>query len=309
MNNVTSKKALIESALIASITAFFGIVGVYIPVLSVLLVLLPVPFMVLAVRHSTRYAALSLLLTSLLIGFLTSLLYPLFILLLVGPLALLMGYYIKRNREPFQVMALGSGASIISIFIAIQIISLVSGFNVMSQVNLMLPEVLEHQMDMLREMNFSRVAITEAFNYMVMILPGLMMIQVFIGAFINYYLTISILRRFRVETYELPSFSHFKLPHNIVLGTFIIFVLSLLTTYIEGIYHTSLIANVTLLFVFIFFLQGISFVSYLIKKTRINRTVRIIIIVLIVLISPLLTVVSIMGVIDAMLDIRKLRKS
>jgi uncharacterized protein YybS (DUF2232 family) len=308
MNISTNRKALVESALIATIASFFVISTVYIPILSILILLLPVPFMILSARHGTRYTVFALIIVSLLIGFLTGILYTIFVLIALGPMAVVMGYSLKRRHDAFQVIALGTLASAFSIFFIIQIVSTISGFNVIDQVAAMLRSVLDHQVEMLTTINIDTVSANEVFNYLMMLLPGLLIIQSMIGAFINYYITVAALKRFHFKYYELPEFSRFKLPGNIVIGTFIIFALVFFTKYIEGIDYNTLMANVTVIFIVIFFLQGLALLNYFMKKVNIHKVVRSILFAVLILISPAITLVAFMGLADSMFDIRKIRQ-
>lgn len=303
-----NKKALIESALMATITSFFIIGTLYIPMLSMALVILPVPFILLSARHGTKYTVFSLIITSFLIGFLTGIFYTIFIFIISAPMALIMGYSIKRQKKPYEVVGLGTAVTVFSIFLVIQAISTISGINIIDEMALMIQKVAEHQVEMLTALDIQIMDIKQALNYLMMVLPALVIIQSMVGAFINYYLTSAIINRFKLADYYLGDFSDFKLPGNIILGSFIIFLLSITTTYIEGIRHNALIANITVIFVVMFFLQGISFISYLLKKTKTPSFVRITTITLLVLISPLMTLVAMLGLLDALLNLRRIRK-
>ncbi|AKL97349.1 hypothetical protein CACET_c39230 [Clostridium aceticum] len=308
MKDFSNKKAFIEAALMVTITCFFVISTLYIPFLSVLLFVLPVPFMILSCKYSTSYTVISLVVASLLIGLLTGMLYTVFIFVIIAPIALVMGHYMKYEKNPFQVIGVGTAASVFSIFLIIQIISMISGIHIIEEMGRMIGEVLDHQVEMLRAVNVSSVDIHEAINYFMMILPGLIIIQSIIGAFINYYLAVAIMNRLKFSPYKLDGFEGFKLPGNIVLGSFIIFLLSLMTRYIEGIDHNSLIANATLIFVVVFFLQGISFMNYVLKKRNFPKFLRIFILILLIFVSPLMTLVAMIGLLDAMIDMRRIRK-
>ncbi|SET01870.1 Uncharacterized conserved protein YybS, DUF2232 family [Natronincola peptidivorans] len=308
MHASSSKKALIEAALTATITTFFVIATLYISILSILLVVLPMPFIILSVRHGTRYTVLSLIISSLLIGFLTNILYTIFVFIIFSPIALAMGYAIRRRKKPYEVIGFGTAASVLAIFFLLQIIAIAAGINITDEIANMTREAIDHQMEMLRTLNLDVVDVKESLNYLMMIIPALVIIHSMIGAFINYYLTAAVINRFNFIDHQLGEFSEFKLPGNIVLGSFIIFVLSLTTRYIEGIQHTSLIANVTIIFLVIFFLQGLTFISYLLKKTKVPRFIRIILVLSLIIISPLMTIVAFLGLLDAILDIRKLKK-
>ncbi|AOY75354.1 YybS family protein [Clostridium formicaceticum] len=308
MKDYSNKKAFIEAALMVTITSFFVVATLYIPILSVLLFFLPVPFIILSFRYSTSYTVISLAVASLFIGLLTGVLYTVFIFVIITPIALIMGHYMKHHKKPFQVIGVGTAVSVFSIFLMIQIVSMVSGVHIIEEMGRMIGEVLDHQVEMLHTVNVSSLDIQEAINYFMMILPGLIIVQSMIGAFINYYLAVAIMNRLKFISYKFDGFEDFKLPANIVLGSFIIFILSLLTRYVPGIDHNSLIANATLIFVVVFFLQGISFINYLLKKRKFPKFLRIFILILFVFISPLMTLVAIIGLLDAMIDIRRIGK-
>lgn len=306
MKNYDEKKAFIEAALIAAITTVFTISIIYIPILSVSIMLIPVPFMVLAYRHGNRYSILSFVTFSLLIGILVELIYAGFLLLIFGPMILAMGHYIKKQKEPYAVIGIGTIVSVFSVLIIFQIASYIGNVNIFDEITLAMEGVVNKQIDILKTMNIDALNADEVLDYLLMIIPGVFVIQSMIIAFGNYYITANVLKRFNVNNIELPQFSNFRLPRNIVLGFVIVFILSYLTRYIKGIYHANLLTNVTLLFVFMFFIQGMSVISYLIKKTKIPRAVRIFLLVLILFISPLLTVISFVGLIDAIVNIRNI---
>lgn len=306
MKSYDEKKAFIEAALIATITTMFAISVMYIPVLSASIVLVPVPFMILAYRHGNKYSILSFITFSLLIGMLTELIYAGFLLLIFGPMILTMGYYIKKQKEPYAVIGIGTITSVFSILIIFQVVSYIGNINIIDEITLAMEGIVNKQVDMLKAMNIDALSADEVLNYLLMIVPGTLIIQSMITAFGNYYIAVSILKRLSPNNIELPQFSNFKLPKNIVFGSFIIFILSYLTKYVKGIHHVSLLTNVTLLFMFMFFIQGISVISYLIKRTKTPKMVRIFLLVAILFISPLLTVVSFIGLMDAIVNIRKL---
>lgn len=307
MKSYNDRKALVESALIAGITAMFAISTMYLPILSMLMIFVPVPFLVLSYRNNIRYSILSFITFSLLTGILTEILYSLFLILIFGPIIIAMGYYIKNKRESYVVIGAGAIASILSILIIFQITSYVGGANIIDEIAIVAENIINTQIDMLKGMEVELLSADEILSYLLMIVPGVLMIQSIFITIGNYYLTAAVLKRFSSMDIEFTDFSTFRLPANIVLGSFIIFTLSYLTIYIEGVYHLSLITNVTLLFIFLFFIQGISVVSFLIKKTNTPKAIRILLVGIILLVSPLLTAISFVGLVDSMVDIRKLR--
>lgn len=306
MKNYDEKKAFIESALIAAITTVLAISLIYIPILSASIVLIPVPFMVLAYRHGSRYSILSFITFSILIGILTELVYTIILVSMFGPMILAMGYYIKKQKEPYEVIGIGTITSIFSILIIFQALSYIGNFNIIDEIAIVTESIVSKQIEMMKSMEVDLLSVDEVLNYLLMIVPGVLIIQSMVTAFGNYYITVSLLRRLNPKDIEFPQFSNFKLPKNIVFGSFIIFILSYLTKYIKDIHHLSLLTNVTLIFMFMFFIQGISVISFLIKRTKIPKAVRIALLVLILFVGPLLTAVSFIGLIDSIINIRKI---
>lgn len=306
MKSYNDNRAFMEAALIAAITTIFAISTIYLPILSISIILIPVPFMILAYRHGAKYSILSFITFSLLIGILTELMYTILLISIFGPMTIAMGYYVKRRKEPYVAIGVGTIASILSIFIVFQFISYIGGISILDEIAIVAEKVINTQVDMLKTMDVDVLSADEILNYLLMIVPGLLIIQSMFIALGNYYLTAGMLNRFSSDDIDLPQFSTFRLPANIVLGSFIIFTLSYLTRYIEGIYHVSLITNVTLFFIFLFFLQGISVISYLIKRTNTPKAIRILLLGIIFLISPLLTAISFVGLVDSIVDVRRL---
>ncbi|MCD5414108.1 MAG: YybS family protein [Clostridiales bacterium] len=299
-----SKRALIEAALIAGIVSVFVLVGAFVPFLSAFLVLLPVPFIFLGVRYRIRYSFLSIVLASLLQGILLGPVYAVFMLILLLPITVAMGIYIKKDKEPVVVVAIGTMASAVSTIFVLQMIG---GVDITTNLTEVMKEVLIHQQQMLLSMNLSAIEIEtdKMISYFVMMIPAILIIQAMVFAFANYYLCLTCLKRFGIKKKPIYEFSNFKLPKNIVFGSFIIFVLSFLTRYVEGLYHEALIMNVVVIFVFVFFMQGIALINYYMKKAKLNKTARIFLTLVIILIAPIMTLTSFIGVLDSIFSLRK----
>lgn len=298
-----SKRALIEASLIAGIVSIFAIIGAVTPLLSILLILLPVPFIFITVRHKFLYSFLSIIITSLVLGIFLGIVYSFFLLIMIVPMTIAMGRYIKKEKEPFFVIAIGTMVATLSTFFIIQLVGEINITQIMADA---MREVLAHQQEMLLSINLTAaVEVDNMINYFIMLLPALLVVQAIVSTFANYYLCIASLRRFAVKNVTLSEFSNFKLPKNIVLGAFIIFVLSFLTRYVEGLYHDALIMNIVVIFAFIFFMQGLAFINYYMKKMKVHKALRVVLTIIVVLLGPIMTVTSFIGVIDSIFDIRK----
>ena len=186
MKNYDEKKAFIEAALIAATTTVFVISVVYIPILSASIMLIPVPFMVLAYRHGNRYSILSFITFSLLIGILVELVYAGFLLVIFGPMILAMGHYMKKRKEPYAVIGIGTAVSVLSMLIIFQIASYIGNINIIDEIVLAMEGIVNKQVDMLKAMNIDTLGVDEVLDYLLMIIPGIFIIQSLITAFGNY---------------------------------------------------------------------------------------------------------------------------
>lgn len=306
MESHDNRKALTESAMMATLTAMFVVATFYIPILSILLALVPVPFIVLSVRRGNRYAFFSVMMVSIIIGLLTGMVYSLFVLVLFGPMALAMGWWIRHRLDPHEVIFIGAVSSALSIFAMMQVVAVASGIHLTTEVGRMFSQVIQQQTQALQGMNLQVAALEEAVGYLLLVFPGLVLAQSLFGAFINYYLAMAVTRRFVHTNDPLPEFSRFRLPGHVVLGALLLVLLSWASRYIGGINSAGLLANVTLLVVVVFFLQGLSLISFFIKGTRVPKWVRVVILALLVLISPMITLISLLGMVDVLADFRKL---
>ena len=62
-----------------------------------------------------------------------------------------------------------------------------------------------------------------AYDYIILIMPSIIMMSSMITAYINYLLSSLSLRKLGYGVVSIPKFSRFKLPNNILLGTGIMF--------------------------------------------------------------------------------------
>ncbi|SDZ13304.1 YybS family protein [Tindallia californiensis] len=303
------QKAMIEAAMIATLTTIFVLGTVYIPVLSILMVLIPVPFLVLAARRSTRYAFFSLLVTVLLIGVLTGILYSLLIFVIFGPLAIVMGAWIRKEKHPHEIIFAGAFASAAATFLLIYLIGLATGIQLTLELGQMFENLFQQQIDSLQQLSIDPATAEEMIQYVLLIIPGLIMVQALFGAFINYYLTVAVLRRSHSYQQELPEFSRFKLPGHVVMGSFLVLMLSWLTSYADWLHTEGMVANTVLLIVMVFFMQGLSVISFWIKRTRVPKWLRIVVLLSLVIISPIITVIAMLGLLESMINFRKISSS
>ena len=308
MQNNNYRKILMEALLIAVVATIFAISALQVSILPMILILIPVPFMILSYRHGHKYSIFSFIVFIVLMGVATNFNNAFYLGIIFAPMTIAMSYYLAKEKEPCVVIGAGTVATILSIAMVFKIITLVGGADIVKEISIMAEQIVNTQVDLLKSLGADIPSTESILSYLLLLIPGILMIQSLLIAMGNYYLAVNLLSRIKSLEFNRPQFSTFRLPQSFIMGSFMIIVLSYLTKYIEGIYYTSLITTVVILFMALFFIQGISVISFLIKRTNINNVVRVLLIGIIILISPLLTAVSFIGLIDSIVDIRKLER-
>jgi len=294
--------------------AIFVIVGLYI--LPIIIMLFPIPFVILGVRHGIKYNILSIVASSLVVSILIDIVTGAFVFILFGLLAILLAYMIRRKYKPTEIIVGATGVSLITTLLTINIIGYITGISFVDQINASFAEVIQMQLNMTKDMGLSSYELSQIRNifrttmeYMIIIIPATIIISSLFTAYINYWVSGAILKRLGHKTVPIPKFIHFRLPNNIILGTVVIFLATALTRLLKIFYYNTIFINVVILVSFVFFIQGLAVIVYLMNRVKMNKFLKGILIFLIIINIPLSFIISFIGVLDVIFDFRKLKKA
>ncbi len=314
-NNRNNKtKAFTESVLITAIMTIYILLGLHsIPIIGILF---PIPFIVLGIRNGIKHSILSILVSGLIVGILQDPYTGVFILIIFVPLSITLTHLIKKEKSPQDILVISTIVSLISYLIAIRLLGRISGINFTNQIDETFKQALKMQIDVMKDMGLSSYEmykteglLKNAFDYMALIVPSIVITFSLFTSYLNYLISSSILKRLGYRDLTIPKFSQFRLPGNIILGTIIIFLGSSLLKRFEIFYYETIFINVTVLAAFIFFLQGLAVISYLLNKINLSRILKTIIMLVIVIFIPLGGFISILGLLDAIFNFRKIQSS
>lgn len=314
LNLGNKTNGITEAAIITAIMTILVIVGNL--MFPVIILLYPIPFIILGVRHKTQYNIYSILISSILIGVLMDIFTGVFIFLEFGLLSIIITYMINRKYKPQQILIGSSIVTLVSTLLSLSIIEYITGVSFLSQINTFLADNLQFQLNILKdmdissyEMSFIKDALMATVEYIIIIIPAsLIIVSVFI-VYINYWMATAILKRLGFKTVDIPMFSNFRLPSNIIMGSIVILAAASVIRYMKLFYYETIFINTFLLISFVFFIQGLSVVVFLVNRGKMNRIVKIILIILIIINVPLSLVVSIIGLLDVGIDFRRLKKA
>ena len=193
--------------------------------------------------------------------------------------------------------------------------SRISGITFVNELEKALQLLLKGQLDMLKDMGLSSQQIYEtrgllenAYEYLVLLTPSIIIMFSAVIAYLNSLISILILRKQGYGITQIPKLSNFKLPDNIIPGFIVIFIGVLILKYTKVLYYETIIMNVSALFSFVLFLQGLSVIIYFIEKSKLHPIIKGIFIFLLIISIPISAIVSLIGFLDIIFDFRGIKK-
>lgn len=274
----------------------------------------PVVFIVLGIKNGLLDGIISLMTTCTIVAFVIEPMTSLYIFLLFGPLVISMIYTIKKRKSTMEVLLVGTISFFTSIIVVFGIINYIEG-NLLLTIEQAFKETLNIRIEALKDMGLTSYEILEnkklledAFKYMLLIAPATGLLTSLIVSYMNYSLTIIGLRRIGIYVVNIPRFSRFRLPNNISIGIIVMFITGFVAKQLNFDYFDTIAINLTVLIGIMFSIQGLSVIDFFLIKIKVKKFFRILFILLTIIAAPLMTVVSGLGLIDVIFDLRKLKR-
>ncbi len=279
-----------------------------------LLLILPVGFVILGVRNGYVEGIISLMTICTIVAYLADPMTALYLFILFAPIIIAMIYTIKSRKSAMEVLLYSTIALFASVIIVYSLISFREG-NILVSMEEIFKESLALRLQALKDMGLSSYEILEnknflqdSYKYMLLIAPATMLVSSLAISYINYSISIMGLKKVGIETVNIPKFSRFRLPNNIAIGIIVMFLTSFIAKQLNFDYFDTIVVNITVLIGFMFLIQGLSIIDFFLIKMKVRKFFRIFFLLLTILIAPLITIVSTLGLIDVIFDLRKLRR-
>ncbi|WP_242939122.1 YybS family protein [Tepidibacter formicigenes] len=308
---MSNRQRLTEAAILSSVGVIISILVMYVPFLSLFALFTSIPYIIISARCGIKNSIMSIVISSLILLFTTNPVYALTSFLLFFIPAVFIGYNIYKNKSPIEAVSWGTFAFIITTMIYIKLSKGFFNIDIIEQTINMLNKTLNMQKEVISHFNSlekNSIEIETIIEYVSTMIPSmLIVIPSIITSFINYFMSLFILKRIKGYKEDLPKFKDFALPGNIILGVILIYLLSMVLKNISWIYYNTIIINTEIVFSIIFLIQGICVYSYFLDKIKIRQGIKNIILVVSILTGPLLFMMSIIGVVDSIVDFRRIR--
>jgi uncharacterized protein YybS (DUF2232 family) len=312
----SGNRALAEGAFFAAITVVLGLLGLYLPPLLFLTsLLMPVPLAVLVRRRDLRLGLMALAVAAGLMFILFG--RPLTVLLLLiksGPMGLLLGLLFKNRVSAGPGISAASVLAALTTVLTFLITFWITGINPFAmgeEIRHSMGQVMEwySKSGLLDQKTLAEIKTTleDTAKIFVMLLPANLVIWSIISACITYAAARVFLFKLHFEVTPLPPFSHWRLPWFVIWGGIAGLSLTLLDDYIA--LKGLSVVGINILFVmgFVHVALGVSVFTFFVKKWHVAGWIKFLVIILVTLYWPAaLSVTLTLGVLDPIMDVRRL---
>lgn len=313
---MNKKFGLSQSTMIATLGIILVLISVYVPMLSFLALVVPVPFAIIGTLCERKYAFLSLISTFLVIMFCVDPIYAINICIMNVVPGLIIGNIAKyninnENSNKFEPIYGGMLAFTVCTIVFFLLSKFIFNIDLMGDLNKLITNVLNEQMNMMEKMNvdlYKNIKVEDIANLIKSMIPTMLFLQGLFASFITYYLEVFILKRIKLANLQKPTFRDFYLPGNAVSASLILYVVVLLLGFMEiGLYTESIMLNLQMVFNLMFIVQGIAVSIYYARKWLKQGTGKNVIVSGILLGLFGTMGISFIGMLDSIIDFRKVR--
>lgn len=304
-------KKITEGAILAGIYLVLLVIALFIPTILMFgIVILPVPFIIYAAKHSIKSAMIMFLVT-LFLSFLIQPVIALPVTVLAGIGGMLLGEAIYRKKTPYETLAQGTIGFIIGFVFMIVYSQFVFQINLLTELETMIRESTELSSDMMKQLGFtmnveeSKELFEQAINQMITLIPVGTVFTSLIIAFIAQWISYRVISRLENKKMRFIPFRYLQFPIAMI---WIYFIAIIMSYFIQDVNSSFGIVmnNVLTLVGLLLCLQGLSFLFYYVYAKKQSNALPIIVIILTILFPFLLLyLVRILGIIDLGFGLRK----
>ncbi len=300
-----------KTFVIVMLSTLLALYGIYF--LPFILALFPLLFVANIVKDGLSEGLKNMIVTIAIITLITSINIGFALAIVFIPFTIVLSLLIKKRQSNIRILALSSVTFFLSILLMFFLIR-VLGTDIVKYIENMIKEAIDVQIEMLENVGLSnydffnmKQQLKEVYKYILLIIPSLALILSTFISYINCILSGIILDKLGVKIVNIPKFSKFTLPSNIIPGT----LLMLFLTYIAGSlgfsYYQTMLVNIGVLITIGLLIQGLSVVDHLLNKLKFNLIFKIVFYVFFVFNQAIISIITLIGLGDLIFDFRKLR--
>ena len=309
-------RSMVEGAVFAAVTAVLGILVYYMPLISLVGMFWAVPIIIMGFRNGFKVSFISAIVAGILVSVFTEPYSGIYLFLVFGISGIVMGNLMNKKINPSLniiisglILAVCSVAGILmSFWIMGQSPSQAVEYFIKT-----LNQSIESAADIYKTIGIPKEQIegliktlTESIEGFRLTIPTFFLINGIVFSFINFKVVKIILNRMKYDIEDVKSFSQWKVPDNFTLGLILILFLTIAATYLKIPNVENAAINIIFLLRWIFTIIGLSVAAFILNKYGVGKIVKYII--LFILFASLSNMLTILGLVDTIFNIRKIDK-
>jgi uncharacterized protein YybS (DUF2232 family) len=300
-----------ETALLAALYTIFFMISFYVPLLNtVVMWVLPLPFIFIVIRHTIK-AGLTLWVITLLLTFIFGVM-ALPLTLLFGSGGVVMGALYQKRKSSFAILLGGSLTYIVG-FVLLYI-----GTIVFLEIDIMKQSITLMEDSLKKAGQFSEVlgggneqqlqSLTESLKLLQYLAPSALLIVGVLFALLTQLVANIVLKRFRMDVPAFPPFREWSFPKSFLWYYLGVILLSFVSSEVGSPLYVAAV-NLILILENIMIIQGLTVIFYFSYLKKWPKAVPIIAVIFSFLLALPLQLIKFLGIIDLGFNLRKRMKS
>lgn len=308
MNNIffryqrDKKEAFLETLRYSILTVALLLLVKMVPLTAFISFFLPSLFAVITFRNGMIFSLFSSLIIALISSTFLEPLSMIYTTFTIAGVGLVIGEFAYRKRTPALAIFAGAFMVILNILLLMYAEAKMMNVDLLDYIINGYKESFQMQKEMFNlDMDVNTFILNLRRTF-----PGMVVCMGFAISTVNYFFTGSLLTKITKKR-QIALLSEFSLPGNVFGGMLIVYLMTLFLIYSDYVYKDTLIINLTIIFGMLFFLQGLASIYNFISK-KMKPAARNIIIFVLCVFMPLYTFVVAIGFIDAVINLRRIKK-
>lgn len=279
-----------------------------------ILILFPVLFIANIIKDGLSEGLTNMLVTILIIALVESLNVGMFLAITFIPFTIVISDLIKKRQANIKILgfsAITFFLSVLGLFVVVNLL----GIDVVKYIEDIFRQIIDTQLEAMESVGLSnyeffqtKELLEDTYKYLLLIIPSMILMLSVAVSYINYLLASMILEKFEINIVNIPKFSKFKLPNNVVIGTMLMFLLTFISGQLGFSYYETVLINIGVLVTMGLFVQGLAVVDFLLNKLKFKLIFKMIFYITFIFNSSLVSIITIIGLTDLIFDLRKARK-
>jgi uncharacterized protein YybS (DUF2232 family) len=315
-----STKAVVEAGLLSAIIVVLMLITVYIPFLSILNVILPVPVTILYLRHNYKVAISAVVVSGILVAMFYDPVSAINATAVYAITGMTLGYCIKGDKKlSFTIILLtlaGAVSYLIMGLLYIFILQPNGVHGVMNDINKIIEmynNTVEQTKNFYKSMGMTPQQLDgmkQSFPVLTLeiiklLVPGVIVVSLVSSACINYAIAKSILKKLKYKVRDFIPFSEFHISNKIGAVAVILFCIALILQSRNIAIGVYVLSFLTIIIRMTFLINGLALTTFYLRgRFKLNK----IVVILILFFATLQfeNIFFMLGLIDMIMDFRRL---